>query len=171
MKYGNIDFELSFVDSASADTLVCGSASRCKVKYNWNYTPLMYYMSPPVMYPGMLVTAALNPKLTMNYKQSTYHAVEVRINGEMLDFEDHFDKSTAFNNHQFSRVSGVQESRVRNNDMHPELWFFCAGYSYEWELTAKNCGTDAATLADCYTAKVLPTIASISSNTGSSEGG
>ena len=80
--YDRLDFTISFRDAETADTLVCSNAGSCLVRYDWDYTPLLYYMSPPVMYPGMSVTAAVNPKATMNYKSAMYMAAEIRIDGE-----------------------------------------------------------------------------------------
>ena len=92
-------------------------------------------MSPPVLYPGMVATAVINPMNTMTYKSSTHYAVEIRIDGELFDYEGHLDKDTSLSRYSANRVSGVQESRVRNPDLHPGIWFFGAGNAREWDLT------------------------------------
>ena len=79
--------------------------------------------------------------------------------------------STSLGRDRLSRVSGVQQSRVRNADVHPAIKFFGAGLASEWEQSCRVCDADATTRADCYTAKVLPTISSINLHDGSSEGG
>jgi hypothetical protein len=170
-RYSRVDFTISFEDGERAASLVCAEASRCLVRYNWDYTPLLYYMSPPVMVPGMIVTAAVNAMRTMDYKQGDVHAAEVRIDGEMLGYEGHFDVATVLGSNRMSRVSGVQESRVRDADVHPQVKFFGAGLAREWDLSARVCDAAATTTADCYTAKVLPTMAAIDFHAGSAEGG
>ena len=44
-------------------------------------------MSPPVVYNGLKSSMYINPKKAPNYKMDYRMAVEVRINGTMLDFE------------------------------------------------------------------------------------
>lgn len=108
--YDRIDFTISFVDSATGNEIQCADSSKCLVRYSWSYTPLLRYMSPPVMYPGMIATAAVNAQSTMNYKRDDEYAAEIRIDGESLAYEGYgtgTDTSLGSN----SRVSGVQGSR------------------------------------------------------------
>jgi hypothetical protein len=157
--YDYVDFTLSFVDSETADVLECSTTSNCRVRYNWSYTPLLLYMSPPVMYPGMIATVALNAQSTMSYKQDDAYPVDIRIDGELFDFDEGaYGTTTDTSIGSNTRVSGIQGSRERNDDLHPAIKFFGAGYAREWHLSSAVCGVDATSYEDCYTAKVLPTI-------------
>lgn len=101
-----VDATLSFLDSATGDRIECTDSSKCLVRYNWSYTPLLRYMSPPVMWPGMIATAALNAQSTMQYKQDDVYAAEIRIDGELFDYEGYGSDadSTVGSN---TRVSGL----------------------------------------------------------------
>jgi hypothetical protein len=34
----------------SEEALECGSASNCKIEYKRSYSPVLYYLSPPIVY-------------------------------------------------------------------------------------------------------------------------
>ena len=121
------------------------------------------------MYPGMIATAVVDAKQTMNYKRADRHAAEIRIDGELLDYDGYLSIDAGLGSN--SRVSGIQGSRQRNNDLHPQIKFSGAGYAREWHLESAVCGPEATSYDDCYTAKVLPTIQSLNVTGGSSEGG
>ena len=52
----SITYDLSLVefdkDTQTLRTLKCGSAVNCKITYSRAYTPILYYVSPPVVYNG-----------------------------------------------------------------------------------------------------------------------
>ena len=54
-----------YVDVVNADgeTLTCASnaSNKCRVKYNWSYTPQWYFINPKVVYPGAHTTLKIKP--------------------------------------------------------------------------------------------------------------
>ena len=64
-----------------SDRLVCKDSNACKVVYSWGYTPIWYYLSPPIMYHGMNVSLYMDPKNAPNYKRSDQLAADIRLAG------------------------------------------------------------------------------------------
>lgn len=53
---------------SNGQELTCSKASNCKVTYDWSYTPVLKYMTPSIVYPGMTATVGVNPMNAPNYK-------------------------------------------------------------------------------------------------------
>ena len=66
--YDKVVMNLSVTTSVLGLELTCGAANNCKVKYEWNYTPIIYHMIPSMVYPGMTASVAINPKRAPWYK-------------------------------------------------------------------------------------------------------
>ena len=49
-----VTMNLSVTTLAMGNVLTCSSLSKCNVVYSWSYTPIIYYMVPAMVYPGML---------------------------------------------------------------------------------------------------------------------
>ena len=47
---------------SGSDLLSCKKHYRCRVNYNWGFTPILYYVSNPIMYHGMNTSIYVNPK-------------------------------------------------------------------------------------------------------------
>lgn len=78
-------------------TLKCLTTTNCKVNYSREYTPLLYYMSPRVMYYGSETAFYVDPKNSMAYKGANEWPIqEARIDGHLLDFEGYLDASTSY---------------------------------------------------------------------------
>jgi hypothetical protein len=65
-----LNMYLEVVTPEFGQVLGCRDTSRCRVRYAWSYTPVIYYMVPAIVYPGMQVTIGLNPKKAPGYKAS-----------------------------------------------------------------------------------------------------
>ena len=59
-----VEMNLSVKTTVYAEQLTCaeGADSSCKVTYDWDYTPIIYYLIPSIVYPGMTATVGLNPR-------------------------------------------------------------------------------------------------------------
>ena len=62
----SITYDLSLVeyddDTETLITLKCVLASNCKITYSRAYTPILYYISPPVVYNGSQVAFWVDPR-------------------------------------------------------------------------------------------------------------
>lgn len=69
------------VQSGSDSRLACSTTNNCKVVYSWWYTPIWYYLSPPIMYHGMDVNLYMNPTNAPDYKRADQMAADIRLEG------------------------------------------------------------------------------------------
>ena len=60
--YDKVVMNLSVTTTVLGLQLTCRSSNNCKVKYDWDYTPIIYYMIPSMVYPGMTASVGINPK-------------------------------------------------------------------------------------------------------------
>lgn len=61
------------------------------------YTPILYYLSPPVVYSGSDVSFFIDPRLAQGKKSAVFPELpftDVRINQFGVDFEDFIDETT-----------------------------------------------------------------------------
>jgi len=63
-KYWDLEFTLSILaqNNGAESRLSCSTKSKCYVKYRRHYTPVVYYLSPPVVYYGSEVEIWFDPK-------------------------------------------------------------------------------------------------------------
>ena len=64
--------------------MTCGD--RCRVMYDWGHTPIIHYVSPSTVYPGLPVTIGVNPYEAGRYANGIDPPINVRIDGVSLDF-------------------------------------------------------------------------------------
>jgi len=63
-----VDMQLTVTASSKGTKFTCGS-DNCRVRYSWSYTPVIHYVVPAVVYPGMTISVGINPKNAPNYKK------------------------------------------------------------------------------------------------------
>lgn len=92
------------------EELKCGSSSKCRLLYKRNYTPRVYYLSPPVVYYESYNEVWFDPKSIMsviqNLKSDETPFLAVEIAGSKLDFETSVDYETTFSGWYDNRVRG-----------------------------------------------------------------
>lgn len=84
----DIDMFLTVTTSSTGRKLTCGN--NCKVRYTWSYTPIIHYIVPSVVYPGMQIAVGINPKNAPNYKKSDQTPFQMRLDGTSLIFGDEY---------------------------------------------------------------------------------
>jgi len=93
--------------------LSCRSESYCRISYVRSYTPLVHYLSPPVVYFEAETEVFFNPKITQNLIKSTLAADEMvfinaKIDGNQIDFEFNVDHETTFHAwYKYNSAKGV----------------------------------------------------------------
>jgi len=95
-------------DATTAD-LMCGTASRCDIYYKKAYTPVIYYINPPVVYFDSIVDIWFNPKsimgLIVDLLSDEMPFINTKIGNALVNFEDFVGFETTF--------SGMARNRVR----------------------------------------------------------
>lgn len=95
-------------------------------------------------------------------------AIDVRLDDESLDFEYDLgiDDNLATDANQI--VQGYVTNTKRNKHVDVKARFRGAGYAYNHEFMSTNCNWAGD---DCYTARMMPSITSISATGGYMTGG
>jgi hypothetical protein len=83
---------------------------RCKIRYYRSYTPVLYYMSPPVVYFDAITQFTFDPKSTTNTISDLQTDELPFINGKianaLVDFTDNVDSSTGLSHWRKNSLSG-----------------------------------------------------------------
>jgi hypothetical protein len=104
-QYSSMVFHVSvaYADATTGAvvTLACGTASNCKIFYKKNNSPILYYLSPPVVYQGSEVDFWFNPKNVMNLIENlsteAMPFINIKIGEANVDFDGFVDSLTTFN--------------------------------------------------------------------------
>jgi hypothetical protein len=112
-KYQTMKFIVSVI-AIDADlgpqTLSCKVQTNCVVLYQKAYTPVIYYLSPPVVYYESYTELWFDPKYTtsliMDLASDEMPFINAKIGSSLLDFEFNVEDSTTFSNWNRNRVKG-----------------------------------------------------------------
>ena len=154
------------VETAS-EKLMCAVTNNCRVTYRWSHTPIVYFLSSPIMYAGMDVNLYLNPMAAPGFKLEDDMAADIRLNTERFLTED-YDTTFNLGSNKFQGVRGVVRSTQRTNNAELDVWFRGVGNAYWNEPASTTCNWDKT---DCYQARIYPHIDEISQTSGSVAGG
>lgn len=147
------------------NTLSC-SGTNCNVNYRWDYTPIVYYVTPAVVFPGIETTIVTNPRNGPNTRREGQQAADFRIDGTSLDFSSKFYGGLTKNARNYWKGPVMHSNRNLHSEVSVHLPG--TGYAYHNPHTSKTCNLDES---DCYTARTVPSITSVSSNAGYTTGG
>jgi hypothetical protein len=172
--YNNLHFYLSIRTTdvfGEEQHLQCSSKNKCLVRFMKTYTPVVFYISPPVFYYESYVEVWFDPKGTVNLArdlQSDEMAfVNTEIGGSKLDFEYLVDYETSYSWWVDNRVTGqVGEMPIGHDKDIKMLWE--VGYAAVKETEATHCNYD---MTKCYKAMNVPVIFNISTHEGYTNGG
>lgn len=158
----------TFVDVENADRrLTCEKSNNCRVTYRWSHTPIVYYLSSPIMYSGMNVSLYMNPRKGPDYKRADDLPADIQIEGFRFLTEDYTTDSN-FGKDSKQGIRGVVRATQRTNDADVEVWFRGIGNALWNEASSTTCNWDRT---DCYKARIYPHIDEISETSGSIKGG
>lgn len=171
--YQTLNFYLSVkTDDIFGDEhqMVCKQESRCLVRYMRTYTPVVFYISPPVLYYESFTDLWFDPKNTLHLAQNLQSDEMVFVNteiaGSKLDYENTVDYDTHFRYYWENRVAGiVGEMPIGHSSDIKMLWE--VGHALVSDAEAKHCSYD---MSKCYYAMNVPVIFNISSHVGYTSG-
>lgn len=140
----------------------CLEEKRCKIYFKREYSPVLYYISPQVVYYESLTQINFDAKSTMNLikdlKTDELPFINTKIDNSLMDFEFHvdYDQKIHWNGH--NRLTGqVGNQPVKKTQEVNMLWE--TGRAVKSENVLKTCSYDNT---DCYEARTVPVIFDIS---------
>ena len=107
-----MSFTLSIIANTDSGpvTLECKIESNCLLQYRKTHTPIIYYLSPPVVYYDSYTDLWFDPKSTTNLIKNLESDekifVNAKIGGSLLDFEYIVDDETTFSSYNRNKVRG-----------------------------------------------------------------
>lgn len=136
------------------------------MRYSWAYTPIIKHVTPSVVYPGMPVSVGVIPKNAANYKKEEELPVDVRIDGQSLNFTETYDVSDTLHKTNVNWATGTVNTDTRNSSAGVTAFFRGAGYAMEDTVSLPTYLYDGSS----YNVKVMPTVSSVSHDYGYAEG-
>lgn len=174
--FDSVTYDVSLMDYDSmtqqVKTLKClnNQFQNCRVTMSRAYTPILYYLSPPVIYSDSPISFMIDPRSAQNRRSTTlpeFPFTEVRINGYGVNFEGFLEEDTVLSGYSKNQVRGVMGAITPNKSA--EVNFrFRVGYALHQEATMIRCDYTNTT---CYKAKAVARIDSISKQSGYTSGG
>ena len=148
----------------------CKTIANCLVRYQRSYTPILYYVSPRVLYDGITADIWFDPKSVMaiigDIDSDEKPFVNFKVDESLFEFDsDVVNADTPIYGWTENRVPGTVGALPNGNHELRMSWE--NGYAKLVEETALHCNYDQS---DCYYAKTVPVIKEMSSNTGYTTG-
>jgi len=100
-----LTFELQLIANTDlgAQTLECATKSKCHVSFRKTHTPVIYYLSPPVVYYESMTEIWFDPKYTTQLIQDLaadeMMFINTKVGGSLLDFEDNVSHETTYSSY------------------------------------------------------------------------
>jgi hypothetical protein len=99
------------VTTEGTQTLECSNQSRCRVEFKRNYTPILMYLSPPVVYYESRTEVHFKNKDTIDYISRDLPTdemgfINVKLDKANMNFEDTVSSTSRFSRNAQSRVRG-----------------------------------------------------------------
>jgi hypothetical protein len=173
-KYQTMKFYISIISDdpdLGPIPIACLNQEKCSVVYQKPYTPVVYYLSPPVVYFEAYTELWFDPKYTGNLirdlDNDEMYFINAKLGASLLDFEFNVDYDTTFSAMNRNRVRGqVGELPAGKSYNISMMWE--TGKAFVLQQEATHCSYDNQT---CYQARTVPVIFSTSSNIGYKTGG
>ena len=158
-------------DEPTMNILICSTESRCKITFQRDYTPTIFYISPRVTYFESMTEVWFNPMNTMTLIKDLdgdeLPFINAKIGGNLIDFEDQVTADTTFANWNLCTARGqIGEGTISGNQ----------NITMMWETGTAAIAKEESMMCDfnntnCYQANSLPVIFEISENVGYTTGG
>jgi len=110
--YQSMTFTLTLMadHELGPEVLSCGTSSHCRIIYYRAYTPVVYYIQPPIVYYESFTELWFDPRSTANLIQDLANDempfINAKIGGAALDFEFNVDYDDSYSGYHRNRVRG-----------------------------------------------------------------
>jgi hypothetical protein len=107
-----MSFTLSVVsdNELGPQTLACSTSSKCKIVYRRHYTPVLYYLKPPIVYYESMVELWFDPRSTQSLiselENDEMRFVNAKVGPALIDFEFNVDDTNSWSTYQRNKVRG-----------------------------------------------------------------
>lgn len=172
-QYYTMTFYLTVMadDELGQEILECGSQNLCKIVYHRSYSPVLYYIQPPVVYYESYTEVWYDPRsvpdLVQDLETDEMQFVNAKVGPALLDFEFNVDYDDSSSKYHRNRVRG-QVGELPAGEMYNVSMLWETGKSMVQKQEALHCSYDNQT---CYQARSVPVIFSQSANSGYRTGG
>ena len=148
----------------------CKISSNCLVRYKRSYTPILYYLSPRVLFEGATAEIWFDPKSVMatigDIDSDEKPFVNFKLDESLFEFDSEVvNADTYIYSWSENKVPGTVGALTNGN--HDMRMSWENGYARILEETALHCNYDQS---DCYYAKTVPVIREMSSHSGYTTG-
>lgn len=127
--FDKVEMNLSAKTTLYGQQLTCDNTDNCKVFYDWDFTPIIYYLVPSIVYPGMTASVGINPKKAPWYKLPSHLPVDLRIDGTSMDLSALYDSDSNFDVDHKTYITGTVQTDYRNATAAVTAFFRGAGYA------------------------------------------
>lgn len=172
-QYWSMTFTLSLVVPSEFGpvTVECAVAANCKIVYQKQYTPIVYYLSPPVVYKGaeadIWFNAKATPNLIADLATDDLPFINTKIENALMDFDGIIDSTTIISVNSRMNVRGrVTDQPLSNTSPVTMMWE--TGKSLAQMQESTTCNYDQTL---CYQARTLPVIYDINTHSSYLTGG
>jgi len=173
-QYQTLTFTLSLeVDDGVLGTysVACADVAKCTVKYQRQYTPVLFDLAPPVVYFDSETTLIVDPKATPSLiedlQPDAKHFINAKIGGALMDFESTITHETSYSHYYRNHIKGRVGDQNPNED-HSVSMLWETGNTQLQPAEALHCNVAED---KCYKAKTVPVIHDMSSHEGYITGG
>ena len=106
-------------DEPTMNILACANEANCRLVYQRDYTPTIYFISPRVTYYESITEVWFNPQNTMTLIEDLdgdeLPFINAKIGGNLIDFEDRVDSTTVYSNWNLNTARGqIGEGTISN---------------------------------------------------------
>jgi hypothetical protein len=163
---------MNTADDVLITSISPGDTRSCNVIYSWSYTPLLWWASHPVIYPGLVISLNVQDKNAYKWWSANYDnlggfIIDVTIDDLSLEFEGFLGEGQSLDS-KGHKVQGRVHNFQKNSIADLKVRFPGAGYAYNMTATTRVCDI---TGTDCYETRIVPSITSISASAGYTTGG
>lgn len=158
-------------DEPTMNILECRTEARCKLTYQRDYTPTIFFISPRVTYYESMTEVWFNPQNTMTLIEDLdgdeLPFINAKIGGNLIDFEDTVHATTTYSNWALNTARGqIGEGTISKDQNITMMWE--TGNAAVQEVASLTCDFNNT---NCYQAKSIPVIFNVSENIGYNTGG
>lgn len=144
--------------SEDGETLSCKSLSLCLIKFTRAHSPVLYGLSPPIVYAGSENSILFNPKavltLIQDIRADDTAFINAKVGGSLIDFEGFVDETTTYGDWRRNNLRGIVGQLANSkNEKLSMMWE--VGRANPAENEIQTCSFDNKV---CYETKVVPVI-------------
>lgn len=154
------------IDSGSGSSLLpCTSSwNSCHLSMDYYNTPVVYEVTPAVLYYGHEASIVVDPKSAHDFPSTSEALKEVRIDKHLIDFENYDTNIGGYSPRRLKGLIGDQQPAA-DSEISVK---YTTGYALEESTQMLHCSYDGS---DCYKIRTVPAIHEVTANSGVVAGG